>query len=59
MDATDAARWHGWLASHGGAVTDAIIDASDRGPQFAYVAEEVRRFLSHPRSFLRDLGTAV
>lgn len=59
MDATDAARWRRWLASHGGAVTDAIIDPSDRGPQFAYVAEEVRRFLSHPRSFLRDLGTAV
>ena len=59
MDAADEARWRGWLASHDGAITDALIDASDRGPQLAYVLEEAGRFLRHPRSFFRDLGSAV
>lgn len=59
MDAADEARWRLWVASHDGAITDAIIDSSDRGPELAYVAEEAWRFLRHPRSFLRDLASAV
>ncbi|HTO22869.1 MAG TPA: carbamoyl-phosphate synthase, partial [Spirochaetia bacterium] len=59
MDTTDEARWRSWVASHDGALTDAIVDPSDRGPQLAYVAEEFGRFLRHPRSFLRELGSAV
>lgn len=59
MEAAEDARWRDWVASHEGAITDAVIDPSDRRPQLAYRAGLLRGLLRHPRGFVRDFGSAL
>jgi hypothetical protein len=47
------------MAEHKGAITDAVIDPSDRCPQLVYIADQVLGLLRHPRGFLREFGSGV
>jgi predicted ATP-grasp superfamily ATP-dependent carboligase len=59
MGSAEGARWWAWMAEHKGAITDAVIDPSDRCPQLVYIADQVLGLLRHPRGFLREFGSGV
>lgn len=54
MTRAEVKRWRAWYASHRSSVTDAVRDPDDRMPAAVDVAQWVRYFARHPRSFVRS-----
>jgi predicted ATP-grasp superfamily ATP-dependent carboligase len=53
MTPAEASRWHRWVEAHRGATIDAVWDGSDPWPSLFDVANRLRDWVRHPRSFVR------
>jgi len=53
MTPAEALRWQDWSDAHRGATTDAVWDGGDRWPSLFDVANRLKDWVSHPRSFVR------
>ena len=56
MTVEERARWRSWLAIPAGRVTDPVRQDGDVGPTLGEIALETRRFVQHPRAYLRHLA---
>lgn len=53
MTPVEAARWRRWAEAHRGATIDAVWDGADPWPSVFDVANRLRDWVRHPRSFVR------